>query len=133
MAYVSKEDKQRLLPGIKEVLNKYKMKGTVSVRNCSTLIVKVSKGVLDIMQNSWEYDCNHTEFRKEKPQYLDVYGIEGAEDGFTGNVHEFIRDLLAAMRGDQYFDKTNIQEDYFHCSHYYEIRIGDYKKPYELI
>ena len=44
MAYVSKQDKAELAPGIKAVLKKYSMKGSISVRNHSTLVVKISQG-----------------------------------------------------------------------------------------
>jgi len=41
MAYVSQADKKRLAPGIKAVLKKYDMKGTIAVRNHRTLVVKL--------------------------------------------------------------------------------------------
>ena len=47
MAYVSKQDKARLAPGIKAVLKKYDMKGSISVRHHSTLVVKVKSGHID--------------------------------------------------------------------------------------
>jgi hypothetical protein len=47
MAYVSQEDKAKLAPVIKYVLAKYGMKGTISVRHHSTLVVTVKSGPID--------------------------------------------------------------------------------------
>ena len=47
MAYVSKQDKAELAPAIKAVLKKYNMKGSISVRHHSTLVVKIKQGAID--------------------------------------------------------------------------------------
>ena len=133
MAYISKEDKQKMAPKIKEVLNKYGMKGTISISNHAMLIVKIPKGKLDVMSNFWDKNSNHNEFRKEKPEYLEVYGTGGAEDRFTGSVKDFFGELLSAMRGEDYFDDSDAMTDYFNCSHYYTCYVGNYKKPYQLL
>ena len=51
MAYVSQEDKARLAPGINRVLKKYNMKGSISVRHHSTLVVTVRSGAIDFTGN----------------------------------------------------------------------------------
>ena len=43
MAYVSKETKKELAPGIKKVLEKYGAKGTIKVDHHSTLCVTLRK------------------------------------------------------------------------------------------
>ena len=50
MAYISQQDKRDLLPGIKKVLKTYNMKGTVSIRHHSTLIVTLTEGELDLIR-----------------------------------------------------------------------------------
>ena len=54
MAYVSQEDKKELAVGIKKVLKKYNVKGTIGVHNHSTLVVRLRSGDLDILGNYWE-------------------------------------------------------------------------------
>ena len=44
MAYVSQADKAKLAPAIRAVLAKYGMKGTISIRHHSTLVVTVKSG-----------------------------------------------------------------------------------------
>ena len=49
MAYVSQEKKKELAPGIKAVLKKYGMKGTLAVRHHSSLVCNIKRGKLDIL------------------------------------------------------------------------------------
>ena len=47
MAYVSQEMKKELAPGIKAVLKKYGMKGSISINNHSSLVVTLQEGPLN--------------------------------------------------------------------------------------
>ena len=49
MAYISQEDKKELAPAIKAVLKKYNMKGSISIRNYSTLVVNLKEGSLNLV------------------------------------------------------------------------------------
>ena len=51
MAYFNQDNKKELAPKIKNVLNKYGIKGTISVRNNMVLVVTLKSGKLDILQN----------------------------------------------------------------------------------
>ena len=113
MAYVSKETKAELAPGIKAVLKKYGMKGTISVNHYSTLVVKVRSGSIDFGTTE---DVN-------------VYHIDTF---YEGTAKKFLTELLAAMKGDKWFDKSDSMVDYFHTAWYNDIKIGDWNKPYEL-
>ena len=115
MAYVSQEMKSKLAPTIKAVLKKYKMKGSISVRNHSTLQVTIREGVID--------------FGKE---CIDVnpYWIH---DHYEGKAKKFLTELLEAMKGPDFFDHSDAQTDYFHRSHYQSIFVGRWNKPYVLV
>jgi len=39
-------------------------------------------------------------------------------------------ELKDAMLGDDYYDRSDIQSDYFDTSHYIDIRAGRWDKPY---
>ena len=52
MAYVSQQDKKELAPAIKKVLSKYGMKGSISIRNHSTLQVTLQSGAIDFKDYS---------------------------------------------------------------------------------
>lgn len=133
MAYISQEDKKAMAPAIKAVLNKYGMKGSISIDNNSTLVVRVKSGVLDIFGNynrvaeSKPHDRNN----RVVSDYMDVncYWIES---NYDGEVQQFLEELTAALKGERFFDDSDSQTDYFHCSHYVQIAIGRWDKPYIL-
>lgn len=113
MAYISQEEKKALTPAIKAVLKKYRMKGTISVRHNSTLVVKIKSGALDFEVDPYGTDVN-------------VYWIN---KHYSGDKAQFLNELLAAMKGPDYFCHDDSMTDYFHRSHYTDIKIG-WDKPY---
>ena len=113
MAYVSKETKAELAPVIKAVLKKYGMKGTISVSHYSTLVVKLKKGPIDF----------------GKTEDVNVYHIDTF---YEGTAKKFLTELLDAMKGPKYFNHDDAMTDYFHRSHYTDIRVGMWNKPYEI-
>ena len=118
MAYVSQADKKALTPAIKAVLNKYGMKGSISVRHHSTLVVKVKSGAIDFsdyMRGEAYVDVN--------PYWIDQH--------YNGIARDFLNELLDAMKGPNYFNHDDSMTDYFHRSHYTDITIGTaWNKPY---
>ena len=118
MAYVSQAMKKELAPGIKAVLNRYGMKGSIRVRNHSTLCVTVKSGGIDF-----------SEYMRGEA-YIDVneYWID---QHYNGIARDFLNELLEAMKGPHYFNNDDSMTDYFHRSHYTDITIGTaWNKPY---
>ena len=136
MAYMSQEHKKELTPAIKALLKKYNIKGTIAVRNHSKLVVTIRSGVIDFMSNA--NDCLSV-IRQRANGYapndytdyipVNVYSID---NHFAGIACEFLNELRLAMYGARYYDNTDVQTDYFDCSHYIDISIGDWDKPYIL-
>ena len=52
MAYISQERKAKIAPQIKAVLKKYNVKGSIAIRNHSTLVVNVKSGAIDFIGNA---------------------------------------------------------------------------------
>ncbi len=119
MAYVSQDDKSKLAPQIKKVLSKYGMKGSISIRHHSTLVVTLQSGAIDFK------DYSHGD------GYIQVntYHIDSH---YTGKAKAFLNELLAAMKGPNYFNNDDAMTDYFHRSHYTDINVGKWNKPYFL-
>jgi hypothetical protein len=119
MAYVSQQDKKELAPAIKKVLSKYGMKGSISIRNHSTLQVTLQSGAIDFK------DYSHGD------GYIQVntYHIDSH---YSGKAKAFLNELLAAMKGPKYFNNDDAMTDYFHRSHYTDINVGKWNKPYFL-
>ena len=138
MAYISQQDKKELLPGIKKVLKTYNMKGTVSIRHHSTLIVTLTEGELDLIKVE-------NEIRKERHSrnpYLDLYLVDSTFNQSYHHlnkfveigehlVHDFYQNMFKAMKGNKWFDKSDIMTDYHHIAYYCYIDVGRNKdKPY---
>jgi len=119
MAYVSQKDKAELAPAIKKVLSKYGMKGSISIRHHSTLVVTLQSGAIDF----GEYTHGDGYIQ------VNVYHIERH---YKGKAQKFLTELLAAMKGPGWFDKSDSMTDYFHVKHYCDINVGKYNKPYFL-
>jgi hypothetical protein len=119
MAYVSQADKKELAPAIKKVLSKYGMKGSISIRHHSTLQVTLQSGAIDFK------DYSHGD------GYIQVntYHIDSH---YTGKAKAFLNELLDAMKGPNYFNNDDAMTDYFHRSHYTDINVGKWNKPYFL-
>ena len=73
MAYMNQEQKKQRAPQIKKVLKKYGLKGTIGVRNYSTLYVTIKEGALDFIGAAQKINNDYAEMRGEKPVIMDNY------------------------------------------------------------
>lgn len=124
MAYVSQEMKKELAPAIKAVLKKYRMKGSIAVNNHSTLEVNLSEGYVDCISKG-ERILGLGGVSKN----VNVYHID---EWYEGIAKKFLNELLNAMKGPKYFNNDDAMTDYFSRSHYTDINIGKWNKPFVL-
>lgn len=129
MAYVSQELKSKLAPKIKSVLKKYNLKGSISVKHHSTLVVTISSGDIDFIDNFNQTGFYDGPVNKAK-DYIQVneYYIDRH---FSGKAAEALLALRDAM-DEGNFDESDIQSDYFHVGWYTNINIGKWDKPYAV-
>lgn len=130
MAYISQNEKKVLAVEIKSVLKKYGMKATIGVSNHSTLVVNIKSGSLDIIGNWFEKQTErHNADQFDKPEYIQVneYWID---NHYTGKVKDFLNELVSAMKGENWFNKSDVQSDYFHIKHYTSVNVGKWNSPY---
>ena len=121
MAYVSQADKTKLAPQIKKVLNKYGMKGSISIRHHMSLVVTLQSGAIDFK------DYSHGDgYIQVNPYWIDDHYAEHP------TARDFLNELLAAMKGPKYFNDDDAMTDYFSRSHYTDINVGKWNKPYFL-
>ena len=135
MAYVSKEMKASIAPVIKALCKEYGVKATLAVKHHSTLVLNISSGPIDFIGTSNRI-AKETAERRGQPYYpsttyeqVNVYWIN---DHYDGVAREFLTRAYAALKGPDFFDESDAQVDYFHRSHYQDINIGRYNKPYEI-
>ncbi len=133
MAYMNQERKAQLAPAIKAALNKYGVKGTISVRNYSTLCVTIKSGKIDFIKNyNDETIARRTELRQVNMarDHIDVNPY-WYQEHFTGTALAFLAELFAACNNGNH-DRSDIQTDYFDVGWYVDVNIGTWGKPYTL-
>jgi antitoxin component of RelBE/YafQ-DinJ toxin-antitoxin module len=114
MAFMNQEMKKKLAPGIKEVLKKYGMKGTLAVRDHMVLVVNIKEGVLPF-----------EDYEQVNPYHVSRF--------YEGEKRNFLTELLAAMRGDMWYDNSDAMTDYFDTAYYMNINVGNWNKPYKQV
>lgn len=144
MAFMDQKQKALLAPGIKAVLRKYGLKGSLKVGNYTSLTLTLTEGSLDFIGNSVEvlhrkadtypHDIKGKWLREaavymQKSQSTDVNTYH-AKDAFTGVCQKAILELIAAMNVGNH-DNSDIQTDYFDVGWYIHLNIGRWDKPYK--
>ena len=133
MAYISQDDKKLLAPAIKTVLKKYGVKGTIAIRNHSTLVVTLKEGVLDLIGDANKYrESLNTDFFDKYVGYYDVNVYHIDKQFVDPIIGSFFKELMAAMKGNLWFDKSDSMSDYFHTAYYLDINVGRWDLPYVL-
>jgi hypothetical protein len=134
MAWMNQERKAQLAPAIKAVFKKYGVKGSISVDNHSTLVVTIKEGVLDFIGEANRFNREYAE--RTGQRFYEVKGnyqanpYRGADDYADTTVGQFFRELTAAMRGNLWYDNSDIMTDYFDTAYYLHINVGRWNKPY---
>jgi hypothetical protein len=64
--------------------------------------------------------------------YIDV-NVYWIDTHYNGVARDFLNELLDAMKGDQYFNDDDAMTDYFSRSHYTDIEVGAWNKPYTFM
>lgn len=134
MAYVSQEMKQKLAPAIKDVLKKYGVKGSLRVSHHSTLTLTLKSGKIDFIGNSNRV-CGADFYQVSRGFKPNTTGYDQLnpyhyQNHYDGEALEFFNELLPLMYGPDYFDHSDSQTDYFHCSHYIAVNIGKWNEDY---
>jgi hypothetical protein len=140
MAYVDQSLKAKLAPTIRAICKKYGIKASIAVRHHSTLVLNIRQGSIDFIENyiatdaAKNYGNKMSEdqvayIRKNRSLDVNTYWVK---DHYSGKAKEFLVAMIAAMEGPDFFNKDDAQTDYFHRSHYIDINIGQWDKPYAL-
>ena len=127
MAYINQETKAKISSMLKPVLKKYGVKGTLRIHNHSRITLNIKEGSIDFIQNYMD-----TVKRDTSDRYLDVNPYWYHEH-FSGKAKSFLEEALMALKGANWYDRSNCQIDYFDVAYYVGISIGQWNKPYQMI
>ena len=134
MAYISQEKKKELAVGIKKVLKKYGMKGTMGVNHHSSLVVNLWEGALDLLGDAQKHNDKVAQQRGQESypigDYLQVNTSRADEWAFDETIANFYKELIAAMKGTEWYNNSDIMTDYFDIAYYLDVNVGKWNKGY---
>lgn len=133
MAYISQDMKAKLAPAIKAVLKKYDVKGSIAIRNHSTLVLNIKSGKIDFVGNYNKVAGRryaNEDFRSAKDS-IDVNPYWFHEH-FDGKAVNFLKEVFRAMNNGNH-DNSDSQTDYFDVGWYVDVNVGKWNKEYVLV
>ena len=125
MAYMNQEKKAVIAAKLKPILKKYKVKGTLSVRNHSSIVLNIKAGEVDFIS-----DYGDAEDARKFGIQVNPYWFQ---DHFVGKSKKFLKEAFDALKSAGYYNNSDAMTDYFDTAYYYDINIGRWNKPYEKI
>lgn len=114
MAYFTQAQKKEMAPKIKALLKRYGLKGSLSVRNHSTVVLTLREGRID--------------FGRDYIQ-VNTYWIQ---DHYDGEAREFLEEANKILMTGNH-NNSDIQTDYFDVGWYVNIHVGRWDRPYVLV
>lgn len=138
MAYMNQERKARIANNLKPILAKYGVKGSLSVRNHSSIVLTLKSGKIDFIENFIQADTDKPYAKNmtaeqiayiRKNQSLDVNPY-WFQDHFTGKAKAFLSEAFKALKSADWYDESDAMTDYFNTAYYVDLNIGKWNKPY---
>lgn len=123
MAFMCADKKRDIAPYVRNILKKFKMKGTLGVNNHSTLVLNIKSGKLDLLGN-------YEKMTNREVSYIQVNQYRINLD-FDGECREFLESIVSAMNVGNH-DNSRPEEDYFDVGWYISINVGKWNEPYVM-
>lgn len=112
---MNQEMKAKIAAAVKPILKKYKLKGSLKVENHRAILLTLSQGVIDF---GGDYiQVNH--------YWLDR--------DYKGVALKALQELKDALLVAGYYNNSDVMTDYFDTAYYYNIYVGKWNKPYQLV
>ena len=140
MAYMNQERKARIASKLKPILAKYGVKGSLSVRNHSTIVLTLKSGRIDFIENYIKTDITKPYGNKMSQDQVDYIRNNQSldinpywfQEHFTGNAKEFLTKAFNALKSADWYDESDAMTDYFNTAYYVDVNVGKWNKPYTL-
>ena len=136
MAYMNQEKKATISAQVKPIFKKYGVKGSLAVRHHSTIVVNIKSGPLDFIGNYNQLQIKRRDMGRDAhiltQEYLDVNPY-WYQEHFTGMCKEFFEELFKAVKSADWYNNSDAMIDYFDTAYYFDINVGQWNKPYQLI
>lgn len=135
---MNQERKAKISANLKPILAKYGVKGSLSVRNHSTICLTLKSGQIDFIENFIKTDADSIVGSKmaqdqidyiRKNQSMDVNPY-WFQEHFTGDAKAFLTEAFVALKSADWYDESDAMTDYFNTAYYVDVNVGNWKKPY---
>lgn len=132
MAYMNQERKAKIAANIKPILKKYGLKGTLAVRNHMTIVLNIKAGKIDFIGNYIKgvTDPQVLEWSKRRAVDVNPYWYQ---DHFDGVAKQALDEIFTALKSAGWYNNSDAMVDYFDTAYYFDVNIGKWNKPYEVI
>jgi hypothetical protein len=130
MAYMNQERKAVIAEKVKPILAKYGVKGTLKTDRYSiTLTLKQGRidFIGDLNSDRMRWDTSKDELRKEYHLDVNPYWFQ---EHYNGDSYFFLKEIMDALKAANWYDRSDAQTDYFDTAYYYNVNIGNWRKPY---
>lgn len=132
MAYVSTDTTRRVRAELKQAYPNLKF--SVSKKD-GTLRVRIMSGDIDF-RDVWEDIPQSKQYWKRfnypKPHfegYVDINTYHS--DSYNPKYTDLFKGIIDIMKGDEWFDKSEPQIDYFNTAYYMKLSVGKWNKDYQ--
>ena len=134
MAYMNQERKQKITQALKPILAKYKVKGSLSVRNHMTIVLTLKSGAIDFIGNSNRV-CGNDFYQVQRGFKPTTSGYDQVnpywfQDHYDGDAKAFLTEAFKALKSADWYDESDAMIDYFNIAYYVDINIGKWDTPY---
>lgn len=129
MAHMNQEKKKTLSAWIKNVLNKYWMKWTISVSDHLSLVVTIKSWKIDFFKDIDPDYLQNNNVQKYNQININEYHLERM---FSWVSLDFLKELKDAMM-DWNHDNSDPMTDYFDVWWYIDINFWTFDKDYVVI
>jgi len=136
MAYMNQERKAKIAQALKPILAKYKVKGSLSVNNHSTIVLTLKSGAIDFIGNSNRV-CGNNFYQVQRGFKPNDVGYDQVnpywfQDHYDGDAKAFLTEAFKALKSAGWYDESDAMTDYFNTAYYVDVNIGKWNKPYEV-
>ena len=134
MAYMNQERKAKITKMLKPILAKYKVKGSLSVRNHSTIVLTLKSGAIDFIGNSNRV-CGNDFYQVQRGFKPTTSGYDQVnpywfQDHYDGDAKAFLTEAFKALKSADWYDESDAMTDYFNIAYYVDVNIGKWDAPY---
>lgn len=137
MAFMSQDRKKQIAAKLKPVLAKFGVKGSLAVRNHSTLMLTIKSGKIDFISdmNKNRNDLlnpHKFDYEKLREKYNLSVNPYWYHEHYTGKALQFFKAIFPILN-DGNHDNSDIMTDYFDVGWYVDVNVGRWNQPYQLV